>query len=120
VSARFTDDESLATRTVRSRVQEIALRHEAANLASAAARQASSGDLLAADKELEKAEQKLKLGLAKAKGDERERLSRDVARVADARSKARAAASAPAAAKPKAARAGSLELNDLSMDMAGY
>jgi len=120
VSARFTDDEALAARTGHSRVQEIVLRHEAADIAITAARQASAGDMLAADKELEKAEQKLKVGLANAKGDERERLSRDVARVADARSKARAAAAAPAATKPKAARAGSLELNDLSMDMAGY
>jgi Ca-activated chloride channel family protein len=118
--ATFTSDESLVAAHANSRGQTILARLHAAELTQVAANSANSGDLGSADRALLQAEEKLQASFRSAKGAEKERIAEDVRRVARARTSTQKAAAAPAASRPRAARAGSLELNDLGMDLRGF
>ncbi len=118
---QVTHDASVVALRQNARTREIVAVNEAGKLADAAAEKASKGDIDKAAQDLAKAEEKLLAQAKLAKDDaEKKRIAANVSNITKARRATEAAAAAPAAAKPKAAREASLEANQARMKNAGF
>jgi Ca-activated chloride channel family protein len=115
-----TRDSSALSRRENARTKEIVATNEASTLAASAAEKAGKGDVDKAVLDLAKAEEKLLAQARGAKDDaERQRIAVNVTNISKARKATEAAAAAPPAAKPMAARAASLEANQAKMKADG-
>ncbi|MCC6214253.1 MAG: VWA domain-containing protein [Polyangiaceae bacterium] len=116
-----TDDAAAVAARRVPRAESVLATQDAAEWAATAAARAGSGDLEAAQRELERAEHRLR-EQASATDDavERERLERRASTMGKARKSAAAAAAAPAADRPRASRASALDANASSMELQGY
>ena len=116
-----THDPAMIALHQNARTREIVAVNEANQLADAAAAKASKGDVDKAAQDLAKAEEKL-LAQAKLAKDESEkqRITASVTNITKARKATEAAAAAPPAARPMAARAASLEANQAKMRNEGF
>jgi Ca-activated chloride channel family protein len=120
VRGQLTTDAALMSRHKNPEAQAIFAMHEASTIASRARQQVASGDFDHADVELARAEETLRKRAEHAKSKrDRSRMMKAAQSIAKNRRAVRAAKKAPPAARPAAARASSLELNDAAMDMQG-
>lgn len=104
-----------------ARTKEIVATNEVSKLAASAAEKAGRGDLDKAAHDLAKAEERLLAQAKIAKDDgERQRIAVNVANISKSRKVTEAAAAAPAAAKPMAARGAALEANQARMKAEGF
>lgn len=104
-----------------ARTQSIVAVQEAGKIAVQAAQQVNSGSFEEADKELAKAETQLREAAKTIKTEaERKRVEAAAANMSVARQKTKAAAAAPAAAKPAAKRAVTLDMNQQGMKAMGF
>ncbi len=98
------------------RTREIVMLRESSKTAQMAAETAAKGDATKAAKDLAQAEEKLLVQASTARDEaERQRISQSAANITKARKAMDVAAAAPAAARPKAARAAELEANEAGM-----
>ncbi len=104
-----------------ARTKSIVAVQEAGKIAVQAAQQVNAGSFEAADKELAKAETQLREAAKSIKSEaERKRVEAAAANMSVARQKTQAAAAAPAAAKPAAKRAVTLDMNQQGMKAMGF
>jgi len=121
VRAELTSDPALVAEHTRPEVQSIVALSNFGNVAQSARGQVAAGDFDGAEKELAKAELALRHNAKHAKNKrDRQRVLAAANKVSHSRKRLKKAASAPPAARPAAARASSLELNDIGMDAMGF
>jgi Ca-activated chloride channel homolog len=121
VSAVVTDDPHLVARTEHPRTQTIIAMQESATLALAASQLANTGQLAAADAELERAERSLREKAKKTRSrPARDKLLKQAEVMTRGRGAVQAASRAAPAARSKASRATALDLNDAAMGAVGY
>lgn len=121
VSAVVTDDPRLVAKNEHPRTQSIVAMQESATLALAASQLVNTGQLAAADVELERAERSLREQAKKTKHrPARDKLLRQADRLTKGRSSVKAAASASPTTRSKASRATALDLNEAAMGSVGY
>ena len=120
VRGSLTTDPELVLAHSNAEVQGIIAVHEAANTATLARVEVTAGRFDQADVQLAQAEQQLRVNAARQKSQrDRQRIMANAERIARSRRSVQAAAKAPPAARPKAARASSLKLNDTAMEAMG-
>lgn len=121
VRANLTTDQTLVSRHEIPEAQAIIAMHEASSLASQARQQLASGDFDHADVQLAQAEDELRKRAEQTRSEkDKRRMMQAAQSLADNRKAVRAAKKASPRARPAAARASSLELNDAAMQMQGY
>lgn len=115
-----TDADAVAAQS-NAEVQAIIAVQEAANTTSQARVEVTAGNFDQADQQLAHAELQLRQQAAQQKTKrDQQRVMAAAENIARSRRSVRAAAKAPPAARPKAARASSLKLNDFAMEAMGY
>jgi Ca-activated chloride channel family protein len=121
VRGKLTTDMALVNEHQNPDVQAIVAMNEASTLANLARADVSSGNFDNADLQLARAEKKLRERAHHAKNKrDKKRILAAVASVATSRRGVQSAAKAKPAAKRKAQRASSLQLNDFAMEAQGY
>jgi Ca-activated chloride channel homolog len=121
VSAVITDDPHMVANNEHPRTQTIVAMQESATLALAASALVNTGQLAAADVELERAERSLREQAKKVKSrPQRDKLLKQAEVMTRGRGAVKAASSAPAPARAKASRSTALDLNDAAMGSVGY
>ncbi|MBW2526195.1 MAG: VWA domain-containing protein [Deltaproteobacteria bacterium] len=119
--ASATRDATVVAAHQNADVQAIIAVQQAARTASEVRVEVTAGNFEAADQQLAQAESQLRVQASMAsRARDRQRISAQAEGIARSRRAVQAAAKAPAPHRAKAARASSLELNDMAMDAMGY